>query len=419
VSTPTLDQVAPPNPSGLPASAPPTVEQAVTAYQLVLAAAVAGAIAGVIPGLPGMPMVNPFTWWYSGGSNSPANRAFIALATAQEVAAAAAREYVVDVMAAQGHLVALPDLRPLALAGAASDGRDIDKLLEQPIWSAWGARQAGASPDEARAAAALTMDRILHTQIMDAAREAVATHLAAGRSINLDPEDIDAYEDDFERGVQQIIDRINRQLDDEDAALLVQRDALRVLQDEAARELIREAERITRRAAREEAREADRTPRVQLGWIRVLTPPSCARCVALAGRWYRWSDDFQRHVNCDCLQVPAASAKEAQPMVTEPDVYFASLTEAEQNKTFGVAGAEAIRSGADIARVVNAYRKGSLSTVDGYTYTSEGTTKRGFYPKTEGGQAGARRATPTTIIRAAGGDQTEVVRLLKRFGYIR
>lgn len=416
MSTPTLDTTAPPNPSGLPATAPPTIEEPVTAYQLVLAAAVAGAIAAVVPGLPGMPMANPFTWWYSGGSNSPANRAFIALATAQEVAAAGAREYVVDVMAAQGHLVALPDLQPLALAGAASDGRDIDKLLEQPIWAAWGARRSGASPAEARAAAALTMDRILHTQIMDAGREAVATHLAAGRLIGLEPEDIDAYEDDFERGVQQVIDRINRQLDEEDAALLVQRDALRVLQDAQARELIREAERITRRAAREDI---ERAPRVQLGWIRVLTPPSCGRCVALAGRWYRWSEDFLRHENCDCIQVPAASAGAAEPLLTDPDLYFESLTPAEQQATFGKAGAEAIRNGADVARVVNAYRKGSLSTVDGYTYTSEGTTKRGYYPKTEGGRAGAPRATPTTIIRAAGGDQAEVRRLLARFGYIR
>lgn len=34
------------------------------------------------------------------------------------------------------------------------------------------------------------------------------------------------------------------------------------------------------------------------GWIRVLTPPSCARCILLAGKFYKWSDGFQRHLMC-------------------------------------------------------------------------------------------------------------------------
>lgn len=35
-------------------------------------------------------------------------------------------------------------------------------------------------------------------------------------------------------------------------------------------------------------------PRVT-GYVRMLTPPSCARCAVLAGRWYRWSAGFARH----------------------------------------------------------------------------------------------------------------------------
>lgn len=32
------------------------------------------------------------------------------------------------------------------------------------------------------------------------------------------------------------------------------------------------------------------------GWVRMLQLPSCGRCTILAGRWYRWSRGFQRHL---------------------------------------------------------------------------------------------------------------------------
>ena len=32
-----------------------------------------------------------------------------------------------------------------------------------------------------------------------------------------------------------------------------------------------------------------------IGYTRMLNPPSCARCVVLAGRWYRWNAGFDRH----------------------------------------------------------------------------------------------------------------------------
>lgn len=36
--------------------------------------------------------------------------------------------------------------------------------------------------------------------------------------------------------------------------------------------------------------------RDQVGWVRQVNPPSCARCAILAGRWYRWNQGFQRHL---------------------------------------------------------------------------------------------------------------------------
>lgn len=34
------------------------------------------------------------------------------------------------------------------------------------------------------------------------------------------------------------------------------------------------------------------------GYVRMLNPPSCRRCIILAGRWYRWNAGFQRHPRC-------------------------------------------------------------------------------------------------------------------------
>ena len=35
--------------------------------------------------------------------------------------------------------------------------------------------------------------------------------------------------------------------------------------------------------------------RTVAGYTRMLNPPSCARCIILAGRWYRWNAGFARH----------------------------------------------------------------------------------------------------------------------------
>ena len=34
------------------------------------------------------------------------------------------------------------------------------------------------------------------------------------------------------------------------------------------------------------------------GYVRMLTPPSCSRCVVLAGKWYAVNKGFQRHPHC-------------------------------------------------------------------------------------------------------------------------
>lgn len=40
------------------------------------------------------------------------------------------------------------------------------------------------------------------------------------------------------------------------------------------------------------------------GYVRTLNGPTCPRCAVLAGRFYRYSQGFQRHPRCDCLMTP-------------------------------------------------------------------------------------------------------------------
>lgn len=151
----------------------------------------------------------------------------------------------------------------------------------------------------------------------------------------------------------------------------------------------------------------------QYGWVRMLTPPSCSRCVILAGKFYRWNEGFLRHPMCDCRHIPAIESISGD-LTTDPQVYFDSLSTKDQDAWFGNANAEAIRSGADMARVVNATGRGGVFTADdGKRYTKE-WPKRGF----DGSGAGVLRPTPWQIFRDARGSNDEARRQLLKFGYI-
>jgi hypothetical protein len=142
------------------------------------------------------------------------------------------------------------------------------------------------------------------------------------------------------------------------------------------------------------------------GYVRMLVGRSCSRCAILAGRHYRWNADFNRHPRCDCTAVPAREDT-ADDLRTDPRRYFNSLTPAEQSRQFTIAGAEAIRHGADIAQVVNA-RSGMYSAA-GRDLTRTAAAGRG---------QGGIRLMPEQIFREAGTDRAEALRLLKRFGYL-
>jgi hypothetical protein len=177
------------------------------------------------------------------------------------------------------------------------------------------------------------------------------------------------------------------------------------------------------------------------GYVRMLTPPSCSRCVILAGRFYRKNTGFQRHPGCDCRHIPASESV-AGDLTVEPRSYFDSLTEAEQDKAFTKAGAEAIRAGADVGQVVNARR--GMYTAQGQLLTREGTTSRGraFQALRDGGttqglagtavrntrtgrqmrvitetRATRARLMPETIAQIST-DRDDYLRLLRANGYL-
>ncbi|WP_348239952.1 hypothetical protein, partial [Salmonella enterica] len=82
-----------------------------------------------------------------------------------------------------------------------------------------------------------------------------------------------------------------------------------------------------------------------------------------------WSDGFKRHPMCHCRNIPAAEDT-SDDIRTDPMKLFHSLSEAEQNRQFTKAGAQAIRDGADINRVVNS-RRGALGLTSPGRLTAE------------------------------------------------
>jgi hypothetical protein len=149
------------------------------------------------------------------------------------------------------------------------------------------------------------------------------------------------------------------------------------------------------------------------GWVRVVNPPACSRCILLAGKEYGWNTGFQRHPRCDCIHLPTTliARHQGRRGFLDPNAYFRDLSRAEQDRVFGVAGAQAIRDGADLGQVVNARR--GMYTADAYgrqvRATYEGATRRGaFY------RAARARAEARTGIRFAR-DRVEVRQGLPRF----
>lgn len=162
------------------------------------------------------------------------------------------------------------------------------------------------------------------------------------------------------------------------------------------------------------------------GYVRMLNPPSCSRCVVLSGKFYRWNTGFERHPRCDCQHIPAQEDS-AGDFRTSPRAYFDRLTTAEQDAQYTKAGAQAIRDGADISQVVNVSR--GLSTAGGRTssgpaqrrrqvFTTEGTTRHGVAGRAARSRGvSPQRLMPEAIYQIAQ-NRDDAIRLLKLYGYL-
>jgi hypothetical protein len=147
-------------------------------------------------------------------------------------------------------------------------------------------------------------------------------------------------------------------------------------------------------------------PKVK-GYVRMVSAGACSRCIVLAGKRYRWNAGFLRHPNCHCRHIPAAEDT-ADDLRTDPRKTFDAMSEDEQEKAFTAAGAQAIREGADMGRVVNARR--GMYTAGGRRFTTEATTRRGVNRRV--------RLMPEQIYTEAKGNRDEAIRLLRLHGFI-
>ena len=155
--------------------------------------------------------------------------------------------------------------------------------------------------------------------------------------------------------------------------------------------------------------------RPRVGYVRMLNPPSCSRCVVLAGRFYRWNQGFLRHPRCDCKHVPTMVTDQAEAfaegLIDDPYEAFNRMSEAEQNRVFTNAGAQAIRDGADMYQVVNARRGMKYRGA----FTTEGTSKHGWAGQIL--RKGQKRMTPETIYRL-NPNREQAIEALRAQGYI-
>lgn len=154
-------------------------------------------------------------------------------------------------------------------------------------------------------------------------------------------------------------------------------------------------------------------------YVRMLNPPSCPRCVVLAGRIYRDLEEFDRHPGDDCVMVPVEDWESAHDAgyVSSPMEAF----EKGQIRGLSQADAKAIADGADIFQVINAASWKNLIEPTVFRHkvkaTTAGTTKRAAWRKANPSRL--VRLRPEAIYKATNGDRAEAIRLLKLYGYIR
>ena len=133
------------------------------------------------------------------------------------------------------------------------------------------------------------------------------------------------------------------------------------------------------------------------GYVRYEPAPYCQRCAVLVGKWFKANTGFQRHPRCDAVHVAQSSRApegERYQAVLDP-AQIHDLTDAQR---------KAIEDGADLNRVLNAYRAAKPGTYETMATTAELSRA-------------ATRLTPEAIYAAAGDDRNRALNMLRHYGY--
>ena len=141
--------------------------------------------------------------------------------------------------------------------------------------------------------------------------------------------------------------------------------------------------------------------RPRVGWVRFVNPPCCQDCAVLAGKWFKWNQGFKRHPHCDCVHRPAHQdeSPSGYTQTVDPDRIH-DLTDAQR---------AALREGADLGRVVNAYRR------DPRRMATAGARQERLTTRELSGRG--ERLTPDGIFARAK-TREEAVGLLATHGYL-
>lgn len=318
--------------------------------------------------------MDPTAWFDSWWRQRLGQKAYVLVSLAQEGVANEARPYVEAVLNLLGSPVEIPALVPEAFAGIASDGTDLEALMSLAPVISYARTQRGWEPERAREAGANFLRQVVTTQVQDAGRAADQVAISVAIPV--------------QRGAPPSVTSTPYSL------TAAGRDRFRA-----------------------RGRKSTYNFDAQVGYTRVLSPPSCSRCLLLAGKFYRWNEGFLRHPMCDCRHLPCVVAA-SDTLVVNPQKYFDSLTDREQDELFGRANATAIRDGADMGQVVNAASSGQTWVADnGRRYTRAGAKPKRRARNSAVGPV--LRPTPWQVYKDARGNRDEAIRLLTEFGYIR
>lgn len=90
------------------------------------------------------------------------------------------------------------------------------------------------------------------------------------------------------------------------------------------------------------------TVRPGVRWVRIVNPPCCQRCAALAGDARTYSHPFERHPGCDCTMLPTTVAS---PDFAGQKLTAADVTDLTQKQR------DALADGANFHSTINDYQR--------------------------------------------------------------